>query len=178
MHYSKALLLIVPLAALALTETRDASACGGCFVRQSENSQVTGHKMILSVSKTQSTLWDQISYSGNPASFAWILPTKGIVDVGLSSDALFQNLDQETKVTIASPIIQCSPPPDCGDFNGAPGGGPTGAGSGGGSVDAGVNVLAEEVVGPYETVQLMSADPMALKNWLTSHSYNIPADVL
>src|SRR6185503_6319671 len=114
MRFPKALLLTVPLAALALTETRDASACGGCFTQQSENSQVTGHKMILSVSKTQSTLWDQIAYSGTPASFAWILPTKGIVEVGLSSDALFQNLDQDTRVTVASPIIQCSPPPGCG----------------------------------------------------------------
>ena len=173
MHTPKALLLAVPLVALALTNARDASACGGCFTQQTEDSQVTGHKMILSVSKTQSTLWDQISYSGNPASFAWILPTKGIVEVGLSSDALFQNLDQDTKVTVASPVIQCSPPPDCGGF-----GGPPNAGGGDNSADAGgVSVLAQDVVGPYETVQLNAADPLALKNWLLGHNYNIPADV-
>src|SRR5262249_42972341 len=42
----------------------------------------------------------------------------------------------------------------------------------------GVGVLAQEVVGPYDTVQLQSSDPLALKNWLINHKYNIPADVL
>src|SRR5262249_42642238 len=32
-------------------------------------------------------------------------------------------------------------------------------------------------VGPYETVTLKSTDPMALRSWLTSHGYNIPADI-
>src|SRR4051812_47477010 len=86
---------------------REAAACGGCFVQQQENTQVTGHEMILSISKTQTTLWDQIKYSGNPSSFAWVLPVKGTVELGVSSDALFQNLAVETQVTVESPQIQC-----------------------------------------------------------------------
>jgi hypothetical protein len=170
MRYPKTLLLAVPLVALALTEAHDASACGGCFVMQSETSQVTGHKMILSVSQAETTLWDQISYSGNPANFAWILPTKGIVKVGLSSDALFQNLDQTTQVTILAPTIQCSPPPGC-SGSGSPSEVPYDSGGG-------VEVLAQEVVGPYETTQLEATDPMALKTWLATNGYAIPADVL
>lgn len=72
------LLLALPLST-ALAESRDASACGGCFVQQSENTQVTGHRMVLSLSKTESTLWDQFSYSGNPKDFAWVLPIHGVV---------------------------------------------------------------------------------------------------
>lgn len=128
--------------------------------------------MILSMSKDSSTLWDQITYDGAPESFAWVLPIKGTVDIGLSSDALFSALDQLTAVTISSPTINCPPPPSCGqDFaNSAATGG---AGEG----DGGVEVLAQEVVGPYETVQLSADDPKALTDWLESHQYNVPSTI-
>ncbi|HMY21559.1 MAG TPA: DUF2330 domain-containing protein, partial [Polyangium sp.] len=47
----------------------------------------------------------------------------------------------------------------------------------GGSGGGGVVVIAEEVVGPYATVQLSSQDPNALKNWLTTNGYNLPVDI-
>lgn len=173
MHF-KGLLIAVATTALAqLALVEEATACGGCFVQQSENTQVSGHRMVLSVSLEQTTLWDQITYSGSPESFAWVLPTKGQVDVALSSDALFEALEQGTQVTVTSPTIQCPPPPDCGGANGDSFAG--GGGSGGGS--GGVNVIAQEVVGPYETVQLESTDPQALQSWLADHGYQIPADV-
>jgi MYXO-CTERM domain-containing protein len=98
-----------------------------------------------------------------------VLPIKGIATVGLSSDALFQNLGQDTSTTI-------QPPQKSGGCNKAAaqapndGTGPT-SGTGGGMV----MVIAQQVVGPYETVQLASTDPMALRNWLASHNYNVPA---
>ena len=158
MRLSAALFLAVPFSALVLAPARDAAACGGCFhndVQQMENTQVSGHRMIFSISKTQTTLWDQIQYVGAPSSFAWVLPIKGVVNVGLSSDALFGNLDAETKVTVNSPLITCPPPPPC--SNGSAGAG----GTFDGGVPGGVVVTAQEVVGPYETVQLSSADPAA-----------------
>lgn len=175
MKLTHALLLAVPIAALALTDTRDAAACGGCFVPPDESTQVTGHRMVLSVSKTETTLWDQISYSGDPSSFAWILPTKGIVDVKLSSDALFAFLGQATAPTVVPPPLNCPAPPEGCYFGGEDGG--SAAGSGGSSAGGGVTVVAQETVGPYETVQLKSDDPTALKSWLTSHNFTVPADV-
>ncbi|HZF56082.1 MAG TPA: DUF2330 domain-containing protein [Polyangiaceae bacterium] len=167
------LVLALPILSFALTSTtHEAHACGGCAVQQGESTQVTGHRMILSVSQTQTTLWDQITYSGNPSDFAWILPIKGQVDIELSSDALFETLDQITQVQILSPLIQCTPPPVCGDEDFA--GGSAGAGGAGGG--EGVVVIAQEVVGPYETVQLSASDPAALKNWLSANNYNIPAE--
>jgi MYXO-CTERM domain-containing protein len=158
--------------AASFAAPHDASACGGCFVQQSESTQVSGHRMILSVYPEATSLWDQITYTGAPESFAWVLPIKGTVEVGLSSDALFQVLEQTTQVVVSSPSISC--PNSC-NFNGtggSGGGGVTGTGSGGG-----VTVLEQEVVGPYETVQLSAADPAALTDWLTSHGYNIPPDI-
>jgi hypothetical protein len=172
MKLALAIALSIPLTALVVTEAREASACGGCFVQQTENTQVTSHRMILSVSTQSTTLWDQIVYSGAPASFAWALPIKGTVTIGISSDALFQNLDNLTQVTVSSPQINCPPGP-CGPFP-APSGGAGAGGAGGGDV----TVLAEEVVGPYETVQLQSSDPAALTNWLLSHGYDIPPGIV
>src|SRR5262245_41209148 len=123
----KSALFVAPLLALAVVPARDARACGGCFhddMQQTEMTQVTGHRMILSVSKIQSTLWDQIVYSGDPASFAWVLPVKGMIDYGVSSDALFGNIEQMTQVTINSPVVNCPGPPFCGDFAAANGTGP------------------------------------------------------
>jgi Uncharacterized protein conserved in bacteria (DUF2330) len=152
----------------ALFET-DARACGGCLIAQNESTQVTGHRMVLSISNDRTTLWDQITYSGDPSSFAWVLPIKGTVDIGLSSDALFNALEGETRVDINSPVIMC-PPVFC---NASASSGAAGGGPGGG----GVVVVAQEVVGPYETVQLSSQDPNALKNWLTTNGYNLPLDI-
>jgi hypothetical protein len=175
MRTVQALGLSLAALVVAVTDAGDASACGGCFVQQSESTQVSGHRMILSVSPDHTTLWDQIEYAGNPSSFAWVLPVKGIVDVGLSSDALFQTLEAYTTVTISSPSVSC-PQPSCGFASTGTGGGDEfGSGGGGGG---GVEVVAHSVVGPYETVQLASTDPGALTTWLTDHGYNIPSDVV
>jgi MYXO-CTERM domain-containing protein len=167
-HTSLLFLTLSAAAALSALSPGEAHACGGCFVQQSENTQVSGHRMILSISPEATTLWDQITYDGNPESFGWVLPIKGTVDVGISADALFQVLDQQTQVTVSSPSISC--PNSCNFAN-------DGEGAGGEPPSDGVTVLDQKVVGPYETVQLSAADPAALTSWLTSHGYNIPADI-
>jgi len=173
MKLSSLFLCLLPLALAPAFVTTDVHACGGCIVSQTETTQVTGHRMILSVSKDHTTLWDQISYSGEPQSFAWVLPIKGTVDIGLSSDAMFSALEQATAVSVNSPTINCLPP-DC--IGGPPNAG-NGSGGAGGADAGGVTVIAEEVVGPYATVQLSSQDPNALKTWLLGNGYNLPPDI-
>ncbi len=184
MRLTQSLLLSVPVLLLATSHANDASACGGCFheevIQQSENTQVTGHKMILSVSSAKTTLWDQISYTGEPSSFAWVLLIKGMVDVGLSSDALFQNLAIDTQVNISSPPISCPPPPQCSSsgFTGSASAATGDFGAGGASPGPPpVTVISQSVVGPYEQVQLHSSDPAALSDWLSAHNFVIPDDV-
>jgi hypothetical protein len=179
----RSLLACAALAAGAVFYTPDAEACGGCFPPPGEQSSVvTDHRMILSVSKAQSTLYDQIRYSGAPSEFAWILPISGEVDVGLSADSLFGGLDNLTSVVVQPPPANCPPYPEsCRrhdlEEKGASAGGeePTGA-----LYDAGVSVIKTEVVGPYETVQLHPTsenDTAALTQWLTDHQFSVPDDI-
>ena len=154
-----------------------AEACGGCFPPPGEqNSVVTDHRMILSVSKAQTTLYDQIQYQGSPSEFAWVLPISGTVDVGLSADSLFSALHNLSAVTVLEPPRNCPPPPQCNNDEGD-------SFSAGASADASagappqVDVLKREVVGPYETVQLKSEDAGALEKWLADNGFNVPEDI-
>lgn len=153
------------LGAALLLET-DALACGACVAGPTANTQVSGHRMILSVSPDATTLWDQLEYTGDASEFAWVLPIHGQVEIGLSSDYLFAQLDALTDPRV---IGGSCPPQFCG--------GSASAATGMGSSGSGVTVIAQEVVGPYETVQLQSSDPNALNDWLTSHGYVVPPDV-
>ena len=161
---------VAVVACVVLAPERPARACGGCFSPPDTPTVVTDHRMLLSVSLDQTTLYDQIQYSGSPDSFAWVLPIAGTADVGLSSDLLFDVLDTLTQTTVYPPPRNCpAPPPNCvNSFGGA---------AADASATPGVQVLKQEVVGPYETVQLASSDPQALDDWLGSHGYQIPSDV-
>ncbi len=158
----------------------DARACGGCFhpplPPMETGSVVTDHQMIFVASPQQTTLYDMIKYTGAPSSFAWVLPIRGTVTVGLSSDTVFAALDQLTAPVInPPPYPSCPVPANCVDCFAAGVSGSSGAGSSGGS--SGVNVLSQATVGPYDTVQLQSTNPMALSTWLTNNGYSIPADI-
>lgn len=159
-----------------LASARDADACGGCFGPTQTVTVVTDHRMILSVSPLQTTLYDQIKYQGDPSSFAWVLPIHGTVDVGLSADVLFGSLDAITQTTIRPPPRQCAPPPYCGneDRNAPSFAADASAGA---AEDGGVTITKQETVGPYATVQLSSKDPAALENWLVMNGFNIPNDI-
>ena len=149
-----------------------ASACGGCFARPTEQTVVTDHRMALSISRSQTVLWDQIRYAGNPREFAWVLPVRDGARVELSRDDWFAALDATTQPVIYGPSPRntrsgCALGA-CGssssDSAGSPGGDP-------------VQVLRQDVVGPYETVTLRSTDPSALRSWLQAHGYAIPTSV-
>jgi hypothetical protein len=182
MRLLKSLLIALPILSLGVLDARDASACGGCTtnITESESTQVTGHKMILSVAKDSTTLWDQIEYVGNPKDFGWVLPIKGgtgfnlDTDFNVSSDALFQTLEALTQVVVSSPTINC-PPPSCGVTAGSGTGG-FDNGGGGGASPGGVTVVAEKVAGPFQVVHLKATVPNALQTWLSENNYVIAAD--
>ncbi|NOU34450.1 MAG: DUF2330 domain-containing protein, partial [Polyangiaceae bacterium] len=151
---------------------RSAAACGGCFAPPENNTVVTDHRMVLTVSPQQTTLYDQIRYQGSPDSFAWVLPIKGEAIVGVSSDTVFGVLDSLTSVQVIAPPRNCPPPvAQCNSPKNS-GAVATGAESG-----DGVSVLRQETVGPYETVQLRATDPQALNRWLTEKGYRLSPEV-
>ncbi len=175
--------LVAAVATLGIAAERDASACGGCFHPPTPpgevESVITDHRMILSVSPVQTTLYDQIRYKGSPSTFAWVLPINGEAKIGLSSDTLFSTLDQISGTIVQAPPMNCPAPPSSCRFGGATSGGASDGTTPApqNAADAGVVVTHQETVGPYETVQLHSTDPNALNDWLTSHGYVIPDDV-
>ena len=166
------LLACVALAsACALLEPRSAEACGGCFTPPAkEATVVTDHRMALSISPTQTVLWDQIRYSGDPAEFAWVLPVRAGAKLELSNDAFFTALDASSQPVVYAPQT----------YGGAYGCGLTGCSSQTSADSAGapgagqVQILSQSVVGPYETVTLRATDPGALRAWLKSHAFAIP----
>jgi hypothetical protein len=167
-------------AVLVSATARDSRACGGCFVRPTSQSGtvVTDHRMIFSVSPAQTTLYDQIQYTGSPSDFAWVLPIHGQVGLGVSSDLLFSVLDQQTQTTILAPPYPCQPC-NCGPVN-ASLAAPTSNGTASGGSSKGVTVTAQEVVGPYATVQLHpndTSDTGAVTSWLDANGYAIPGAV-
>ena len=160
---------------------RDADACGGCFHEPTPPTQsgtvVTDHRMIFSISTQQTTLYDEIKYSGSPSSFAWVLPIRSTVTVGLSDEAVFNALEQNTRTEILAPPLPQCPPCNCGGKSGGFAGSGSSGGGSSSSSGGGVTVLREQTVGPYAAVQLQSTDPMALDNWLSANGYVIPSDI-
>jgi hypothetical protein len=158
---------------------QDAKACGGCFVPQAENTVVTGHRMVMSISKTQTVLWDQIQYAGEPEEFSWVLPIKPGAHIEVGADAWFEVLDAATTTAVTAA------PQFCGGGGNVDGGFGCGAMSSADAAFAGgrqaeppqVEVVHQGTVGPYETVTLSADDPTALAAWLTSHGYQLPDDI-
>ncbi len=166
----RAALVAATLASAAIA--RDASACGGCFVPPASTTVVAGHRMALSISTTQSVLWDQIQYAGDASEFAWVLPVKPGARIEASTAAFFEVLEAATKRTVAPAPVNC--PGSGGGFGcGSQAlAAADSAGTGGGEPSP-VTVVHQGTVGPYDTVTLETKTPGALNQWLTSHNYNV-----
>jgi hypothetical protein len=158
-----------------VTPSRDAHACGGCFVPPSESTVVTGHRMALSLSATQTVLWDQIQYAGDPAEFSWVLPVKPGAKIEVASDAWFESLDSATTTSVFAPPVNCVPERRGGFGCGYDDASAASEGAFGPSKE--VVVLHKGTVGPYETVTLRSDDPGALNAWLDKNGYEVPDSI-
>ncbi len=164
------------LLAGALGAPRAVDACGGCFNPPTAVQVVTDHRMVLSLSRDRTVLWDQFRYSGRPEDFSWILPIRNGPGVVVEEA---DNLFLATMDNITSPLVTRPVPPSsfCSSGGGLFGGASTAAADRG-SNEGQVNVYNERVVGPYQVVTLGSEDPMALRNWLTGNGYAVPPAVV
>ena len=161
-----------------LLRASDAAACGGCFHQPTTNPEkpvVTDHRMVFSISPTQSVLWDQIRYSGNPTDFAWVLPVKQGARVEASNEGWFAALDAATQPVVYAP--RSGGPSTAGGCSGLGCASTAGGASENGSNPPGVQVVSEGTAGIYDTVTLRSTDPNALINWLDANSYAIPDSI-
>jgi MYXO-CTERM domain-containing protein len=161
-----------------VADAPDAQACGGCFhmppAVQAVSTVVTDHRMAFSLSTTQSVLWDQIHYTGNPAEFAWVLPVKSGASIELSQDAWMAALDASTQTVIQGPNPNCTPPSGGVGCGGSSASGFAASGNGGGG---GVTVVSQSVVGPYDAVTVKASQGQALGDWLRANGYNVSVAV-
>ncbi len=171
--------------ALALCAPSEASACGGgefWQVTAGESVAATGHRVVISLSKTQTVLWDQIQFQGDPADFAWVYPAKPGTYVEVATDAWAESADAITTKRIQSPTVECA------DFGSESSGSGCGCGSAGdkdggnlgqagGDQNTDVTVVHSGTTGPYDTVTIKSDVPGAIATWLGDNGYNVPADV-
>lgn len=191
-HLSFFSLSLVALVATASTVAPSvAEACGGCFAPPAptpERAQVvTDHRMVLALSQRQTTLWDQIRYTGAPEDFVWVLPVANAatLQIGLADNAFVDALDTYTAPFITAELPECwrrfrfTPRvPDSGAFIGCGASDSGGFGAMPGVESTRVGRDGEAVVGPYAVTVLSTDSPtggMRLDAWLQQQGYQIPA---
>jgi hypothetical protein len=167
---------------LAVSAPRSAAACGGCFGPATEPTLVTGHRMAFAISETQTVLWDQFQYQGDPEDFSWVLPVRPGAYVEIADNAWLATLDAFTSPIVVPPQLQCSSDYDNGNGDGCgcslePQADMASSDDSASAGPPGVQVVRRERVGPYETVVLRSEDPDALKDWLIVNGYSIPDEI-
>ena len=164
-----------------------ARACGGCFSpppppqHPEEASLVTDHRMVLSLSEAQTTLWDQIRYTGSPRDFVWVLPVANASSLrfGLADDRFVNALDAFSAPEILARFAGCVASSD-GGGGAAIGCGASNAltdGGGGHNASESTRIMrdGEAIVGPYDVAVISTeSGAMRLDDWLTTNGYRVP----
>jgi hypothetical protein len=162
-----------------------ANACGGCFTpppppqHPEQASLVTDHRMVFAISEAQTTLWDQIRYSGSPADFVWVLPVANASTLrfGLADDRFVNAVDQFSAPEIIARFAGCAAADGGGGaFTGC--GASNGSGvTTGGNASESTRIMrdGEAIVGPYD-VSVISTDNGSgrLDEWLGRNGYAVP----
>jgi len=176
--------------AFSIAGPSDARACGGAFypppataTDAEKPASVTDHRTVIALTDTMTTVWDQIEYAGDPEEFAWVLPVRGAVTVGLGNDEFLNELDKATQLEIRGPRIRCARPAS----DGCGGSGNAGCGSSdsaepwgfdeGYQEDAGIFATNRQVAGPYAAVQVHGEDESAIVGWLRTHKFQVPTSI-
>lgn len=165
--------------ALGAVTASPALACGGffCFTQPVDQS---AERILYVHENGKITLHVQISYKGDDQNFSWVLPlTKEPVKtaegkhLAVGSDTIFQLLEQYTSPTF---MLNWKNNGNCY--------GPqcyledaTAGGSGGGKGN-GVEVLAQDSVGPYDYALLQGTSGEDIVKWLNENKFVQPASTV
>lgn len=101
-----------------------------------------------------------VSFEGNAEDFAWVIPVPNKPEIAVSDPELFWELYDFTRIE--------SPSWNWITFWGCGGAAP--------SDHKGVDVIEEQVVGPYATAILSATNATALADWLNANGYIFPED--
>ena len=148
-------------------------ACGGLFCNASQPVNQAAERILFALDDEAGEIHMhvRITYQGPPTEFGWLVPVPPGVDTALSSEALFQGLDNRhaPRFVLRTEFEEGCPPP------------PPAPQAGGNDVDDdgvsdGVNVLSREPIGPYDRAILQADDIAPLREWLDDNGYQIPPE--
>jgi hypothetical protein len=168
--------LIAPLAALLflfLVTPLPVGACGGFFCTTIPVDQ-NAERIIFTMDEGSITTYVQISYTGRPQDFAWVLPVPSVPKVDTANSSIFTDLDRLT-----TPVYIPPQPPAClrraMPVMAAPAGRAEAAKPADGSQ---TTVLASGEVGPFGYDVVTSPDPLDLVAWLRNNGYRITDEMI
>ncbi len=145
-------------------------ACGGFFCQLVPIDQA-GEQIIFRQDGNKVTAIVLIQYEGDAEDFSWVLPVPGVPEFELASDLVFPSLEQATRpqFVLSYEGQECF---DEGDGF-AQADSAAGGDAGPGDTDDGVEILQEEVVGPFDLQLVSSDDPQAMATWLDDNGYDL-----
>jgi Uncharacterized protein conserved in bacteria (DUF2330) len=165
--------LIAPLAALLflfLVAPLPVGACGGFFCTTIPVDQ-NAERIIFTMDQGSITSYVQISYTGRPEDFAWVLPMPSVPKVDTANSSMFTDLDRLTQ-----PIYIAPRPPACLQrpmpAMAVPAAAPRAADG------SNTTVLASGEVGPFAYDVVTSPDPLDLVAWLRNNGYRITDEMI
>ena len=97
-----------------------------------------------------------VSFEGDAEDFAWVIPVPNLPEIAVTDAELFWELSDFTAAEV--------PKKSGCEGEGAPG------------YQDGVDVIEEQVVGPYATAILAATNATALADWLNANGYIFPED--
>jgi hypothetical protein len=101
-----------------------------------------------------------VSWEGDAEDFAWVVPVPNIPEITVTDPDLFWELSDFTAV----------------ESNGGGGGFGCYGGAGAPEDQGGVDVIEEQIVGPYATAILSATNATALAYWLNANGYIFPEE--
>jgi MYXO-CTERM domain-containing protein len=159
-------LLTTMAGALAAFAPAAALACGGFFCSAQPVDQQAERIIFVENDDNTVTSYVEIQYQGEPEGFAWVVPVPSVPELDVWHSRAFSGLDNATQPAFETPWACMAEAGFADDADGDGAGGPPPA-------PPGVDVLAQERVGPFDTVTLQSEDPRALVEWLRENGYRI-----
>ena len=143
-----------------------AIACGGFFCGQQPVEQ-NAERILFEIGENTVSAVVEITYSGSPDDFSWILPLSGdlVGELEIVPSGVLTLLELATLPQIVPPESKCSTlsAPNSSLVRGS-------------IIDVeqgGVDVTELDRVGPFEPVLVTADDPVALVTWLNDNGYTV-----
>jgi hypothetical protein len=179
-RHPRTLPLAAAVAAAVATQAEPAAACGGLFCSAASPVNQTAERIIFASDGAGTiTCAIEIQYEGPAERFSWVLPVPGVPEVGVSSNAAFNRLQQAS-----NPLYQLQTVLGAGCDGLARSGnlasGDSIPGAGGASAgENDVRVVASGTVGPfdYEVIEVKPGlpDPADVAvEWFEENGYDMP----